>query len=226
MNFLNVGGAMATADGPDIFKIMNVTVGQTVAIRARPAGDGAMIAKIPGNTDGIISFGCIGGLSISDWQLATVAQRKNAAQTRWCRIGFGNAIGWVHGPVLAEGTRATTFAGGRRLSKLSGSDWTLRDFAGDRTELDTWISFQDGGRAVGFGGCNRFNGTFEERPGVITFGPIASTHMACPDPIEKAEQKLYGVLERTAYHAASEGLLALFSGNNELLATFSRRQTK
>jgi heat shock protein HslJ len=49
----------------------------------------------------------------------------------------------------------------------------------------------DGGqrRANGFSGCNRFTGTYDLTDGKLSFGPLASTRMACaPGPASALEQ--------------------------------------
>ncbi len=214
--------ALATADGPDVFKIVNAAAGESVPIRARPADDGREIAAVPAEADGLVNFGCVGGLDFEAWQKASAAEREDGAKSRWCRVGFEKSIGWVHGPLLGEGNGEARFEGGQRRNGLAGSAWKLRDFAGEIPEGEVSISFDETGRASGFGGCNRFHASFEEKPGVLSFGPVAATRMACPDPVGTIEQRFFQVLDRAETLVASKTLFAVFSPEDELLATFAR----
>jgi heat shock protein HslJ len=46
----------------------------------------------------------------------------------------------------------------------------------------------------GTGGCNAFNGSYQYRPGAITFGDLASTAMGCEDPVGTVEGRFSGAL--------------------------------
>ena len=50
------------------------------------------------------------------------------------------------------------------------------------------LQFEEGGNANGEGGCNSFFATYQAgSDGSITFGPVGSTKMACPDFMESGE---------------------------------------
>jgi heat shock protein HslJ len=62
-------------------------------------------------------------------------------------------------------------------------------------EREPWIELDSHAkRATGSGGCNRFTGGYEAGDGTLTFGPLASTRMACP-----------GMDTETAFLRALEG---------------------
>jgi uncharacterized protein YraI len=63
------------------------------------------IGEIPPDGDGVRNLGCQGGLSFTEWQAASEAERRAAARSRWCRIEYQGTQGWVAGRFLAEGTR-------------------------------------------------------------------------------------------------------------------------
>ena len=71
-----------------------------------------------------------------------------------------------------------------------------------------WIRFDpDGGRAHGFGGCNRFSGSVELAPGNrIRFSKLAATMMACPESnVEQAFMRVLGTAD--SYHLGDSELV-------------------
>jgi heat shock protein HslJ len=66
-------------------------------------------------------------------------------------------------------------------TELPGTSWVLKDLSG--AELGTGvptIDFGTDGTVSGSAGCNTFNGTYTVDGSSISFGPLASTKMACP----------------------------------------------
>ena len=214
--------AGATADGPDFYRVADVPAGQELTIRAGPDEHAPALAGIPADAEGIANFGCLGGLDLAAWQAASEAERAAAAKTRWCRVGYDRTIGWAPGWQLAEGSDTGAFRGGARLRSLDGSEWQLRDFAGEPAAAEAWIGFKDGS-AAGQGGCNRFTGGYTEAPGELAFGPLASTRMACPEPMMRTESDFFAALDATRQAVATHLLLALFDADGRLLATLTRR---
>ncbi len=200
-----------------------IPAGQELSILAQPDEDAPAIASVPGDADGLANFGCIGGLDLAAWQAATEEERAAAAQTRWCRIGYDRAIGWAPGPQLAEGSDTGAFRGGARLDGLAGSEWRLRDLAGQPAAAEAWIGFKADGAAAGQGGCNRFTGGYRQGPGTLGFTPLAATRMACPEPMMRTEADFFAALDATRDAVATHLLLALFDADGRLLATLTRR---
>ena len=96
------GPVFATADGPDYYRVVDVTVNNVLNMRASPNTSGAVIGTIPSDADGIANFGCIGGLTLTEYEAATATERAAAQKTRWSsaeacpagsdRSGFGEPI--------------------------------------------------------------------------------------------------------------------------------------
>jgi putative lipoprotein len=66
-------------------------------------------------------------------------------------------------------------------TELPGTSWVLQGISG--AELGTGvptIDFGTDGNVSGSAGCNTFNGTYTVDGSSISFGPLASTKMACP----------------------------------------------
>lgn len=94
------------------------------------------------------------------------------------------------------------------LSSLNG-EWNITEVNGQKVSTDKmpYIGFDVAQKRIyGNSGCNRMMGTFEAdslKPGVLSFGPIGSTRMMCPDM--KTEQAVLGALEKVkSYETVSD----------------------
>lgn len=221
--FMTATGAHATADGPDHLRVTGISGGSVLNMRSAPSADATVINRIPADTNGVVSFGCIGGISQADWAAATDAERAASQQTRWCLVGYDRAIGWSAGWFLSEGNDPDTLNAGDRLRGLAGSEWLLRDFAGNPAKAEAWVQFDQDGTAFGDSGCNRFTGSYEATPDQLSFGPLAMTRRACPGPETDTETAFMAALGKTQRIAATELLMSLFDEDDTLLATLTRR---
>ena len=75
--------------------------------------------------------------------------------------------------------------------------------------------------AYGFGGCNRFFGSYETSGRSLTFGAMGATRMACPEGMD-AEQELFAVLASTTRYEIHGSKLMLFA-DKALVARFEAR---
>jgi len=57
------------------------------------------------------------------------------------------------------------------------------------------LTIGDGGQVTGTTGCNRFNGPATVDGDTITFGPLATTRMACPTDVAEVERSVLHVLD-------------------------------
>ena len=218
------GLAHATADGPDYFQVVGVAKDDVLNMRASPNAKGTLIGEIPPDTDGITWYDCVGGLHYAEWAAATEAEREEARRKRWCLVGYDMTIGWSAGRFFGEGWEPVSFKGGAWLIELAGSEWGLRDFPGEPVETEAWIAFKPDGKAIGHGGCNRFSGSYEESEGgKLSLGPVAATRMACVGPGGAVEARFFEVLEKTDSVVAAHLLMVLLDAENNILATFRRR---
>jgi heat shock protein HslJ len=221
--FLVSSPANATADGPDHYQVVDVGVNNALNIRASPRTNGAVIGTIPYDADGIVNFGCIGGLTVTEYEAASATERAAARKTRWCRVGYDRTIGWVAGWFLAEGGSVDSFRGGPTLGGLAGTEWQVRDFASKSTKVEVWIAFKADGTVVGHGGCNQFNGSYIETARSLSISSFAATMMACPTPKMSVETNLFKALDDAREIVATHLVLALFDDTRTLLATLTRR---
>lgn len=104
-------------------------------------------------------------------------------------------------------------------SKLSVSDplfknkWVLSELNGtpvqmSNTNKDAHLVFSFDGMAVrGSGGCNNLTGTFTAKGDDLSFGPMASTRMLCPD--SQFETAFLAVLGKVNHYYISDNILQL-----------------
>jgi len=79
------------------------------------------------------------------------------------------------------------------------------------------------GRVSGSGGCNRVSGSFTRSGVALRIGQLASTRMACADPVRSAnEAQFISALQATAsYRLAGPGQLALLDATGRTVATLN-----
>ncbi len=75
--------------------------------------------------------------------------------------------------------------------------------------------------AYGFGGCNRFFGSYEATERSLSFGTMGATRMACPEGMDQ-EQELFRVLDATTRYEIHGSKLLLFA-DKTLVARFEAR---
>ncbi len=82
----------------------------------------------------------------------------------------------------------------------------------------------DSHRISGSGGCNRLVGTYEVDGDSLTFGPIATTRMACPEGME-TETALLSVLAQVRKWSTEAKHMSLSDSTGKTLAQFEARDT-
>lgn len=70
-------------------------------------------------------------------------------------------------------------------------------------------------------GCNMMRGSFEAVDGKITFGPMASTMMACPPPLDGMERSLAAALGATAAYEIEGETLVLKDAGGEIVVVLT-----
>jgi putative lipoprotein len=110
-----------------------------------------------------------------------------------------------------------------------GPAWTLATLGGRTIDPAGFaaeppnLTFEEGGRAHGSGGCNRLNVGFAAgASGALFLEQGAMTMMACPDQAMAVEGGLTAALAAADRWAIEDGRLVL-SANGAALATFERR---
>ena len=108
--------------------------------------------------------------------------------------------------------------------KLDGGEWKLFSMG----SLDNQLPFVTGreatfmldsksGKVAGTTGCNRYNGNVELdlEQQTLTFGPLMTTRMACPDDLSQQEHDFLAILNEVTHFEITAGkLLLLTEGEN------------
>ena len=104
---------------------------------------------------------------------------------------------------------------------LVGTEWVLGDLPGQvLADVRPTISFSGDGTVTGNAGCNTFNGTYTVDGSNLTFGPLASTKMACEGAKGTLETAFLGAVQATtAYEITDAGELKLTAGATTLTFT-------
>jgi heat shock protein HslJ len=76
---------------------------------------------------------------------------------------------------------------------LPGTSWTLVELDGAEAvgETPPSIAFTDEGGVTGSTGCNTFNGEVTIDGSELSFGPLATTRMACVDPAASEQEQAF-----------------------------------
>lgn len=134
-------------------------------------------------------------------------------------------------PLLAGVLAATAAAAASSVattsSPLTGKIWVLVSLGGKAPVKGTELTsaFTAAGRTSGSAGCNRYSGTYRTSGSTIRISRLATTQMACADPVQRQETAFLKALSRTRSYVVSGGKLTLRSATGQGLATF-RAQTQ
>ena len=79
-------------------------------------------------------------------------------------------------------------------------------------------------RVAGSGGCNRLTGTFALSETELRFGPLATTLMACLEPVMQRERAFLAALARVTSYQLDGGTLTLLPTGNPSSACLADRR--
>ena len=105
---------------------------------------------------------------------------------------------------------------------LGGVEWTLveldgapLDLAEDERAPSLLLDLEESS-VTGSGGCNRLVGSFALAQDELRFGALATTRMACSEPVMKREQDFLAALARVTAYGLEDRSLALLAGGEVL----------
>lgn len=98
---------------------------------------------------------------------------------------------------------------------LENTGWTLVSINGEPVVSGTAITLGlDGkGGVAGSAGCNSYSGSYTIDGETLTFGPLVTTRMACPEAIMQQETAYLSALEGGAAYTIANGRLTLVAAN-------------
>lgn len=116
------------------------------------------------------------------------------------------------------------------LAGLAGTSWQATGINNGKealvsqagVELAT-LAFDTEGQVSGSGGCNTFTGGYTTTdPDGLTFGPLASTAMACADDVMQIEQEYFTALANVTTYQLEADRLTLRDASGAMQATFQQ----
>jgi hypothetical protein len=108
--------ALATADGPDFYKVQGAPDGNGLPLRGKPDAS-TPLGVIPVNATCVRNLGCQGGLTMQEFTSLSDEEKAQrlAANPRWCKVAYQGQTGWVEGQYLAEAPCANADSAARQL---------------------------------------------------------------------------------------------------------------
>lgn len=103
--------------------------------------------------------------------------------------------------------QAPSILGSWRLVNMTESPSPMPMLPSSNTELTADFV---GDRVSGSGGCNRFMGGFQTQADQLSIGPLASTFMACEEPIMTQETRYLTALQGAQRYEVDQGQLTIF----------------
>ena len=119
----------------------------------------------------------------------------------------------------STGTGSNTTPEPTSAADLAGTSWTLVSIGGTPVveASGPHLTFGAGGNASGSTGCNSMSGTYATDGAALTFGPLATTRMACEENLMAQETAVLQALEGVSgWEIDADGLLHL-TGGTELV---------
>jgi len=111
---------------------------------------------------------------------------------------------------------------------LVGPNWQLLAYNNGRNAVQSVMigtqptaTFGADGQLSGSGGCNSFSGPYQSTASTLSIGPLASTMMACEQPVMDQETAYLSALERSATYRFDNGRLVLADTAGATQAEFS-----
>ena len=119
-------------------------------------------------------------------------------------------------------TMASTPAAAHQQS-IEGTEWGV---VGDSGENARFISFAGSGHVFGFGGCNRFTGTYEQHDHHLLISPLAATRRACDQDTMAKENEFLGMLAKVRGVNVDHTLLLFLDEAGADLKALTRRNSE
>lgn len=96
--------ALATADGPDAWRVVNVAASDVLNVRVGPGTGYFVISALPYNARGLQLGTCVPTVTQAQYfALTPQAQQQLNTYTPWCVvISDGQQLGWVNRRFLSE----------------------------------------------------------------------------------------------------------------------------
>ena len=106
---------------------------------------------------------------------------------------------------------------------MRGSSRRFINADGETEIVDVGVNAEfDGSTMSGVSGCNRYNTSYEATGNEISFGPIAGTKMACPEPEMSVEARYLELLATVATFEVDGRSMSMSDGDGTPILQFAR----
>jgi len=107
---------------------------------------------------------------------------------------------------------------------LAGTAWQLQQLGaqGAIENSQPTLEFAPGNKVSGTGSCNQFNGSVTITGKSITFGPLASTQMACAGALSVQEGSYFKALQQAEWFTVLGKTLTIYTKAMEQPLVFFR----
>jgi putative lipoprotein len=104
--------------------------------------------------------------------------------------------------------------------------WVLEDIGGTGVidNARATLEFRDASRAAGRGSCNQFSGPVTVADSTISFGPLASTRMACAEAVMNQENRYFKALGNAERYAIEGPSLLIYAKGSDRPLRFTREK--
>lgn len=207
----------AEADGPDFYRVVDVSADDTLNVRAGPSTKDAVVGTVPHDADGLRNLGCKGELGFAEWQKVAPHEREAAKRRRWCRIDYKGLVGWVAGWHVAEGSGGTAAP-----SPIVGPVWKLVGMLHGPAYGDARMTLAADGHLSGNSGCNAFQGSAKLGSGTLDVAPLATTRKACAETeVMAQEARLLSILSGELQYEIAGDRLTITAPSDGATLTFA-----
>ncbi len=111
------------------------------------------------------------------------------------------------------------------LVELTNTYWKLTQLGdkavvmAEKQSKEAYLQLKVDGKAIGFSGCNMFNGSYQQNGNDLSFGPLMSTKKACMAGMD-TEAEYMSLLAQVKYYSIHEETLSVLDAKKEKIAQF------
>jgi heat shock protein HslJ len=113
---------------------------------------------------------------------------------------------------------------------LAGTSWNVTGInngnqavVSPATGTTVTLAFGTDGTVSGSGGCNTYNGSVAVNGAAISFGPLAATQMACPQPVMDQEAQFFAALAASSTFDVSGSTLTMRDTGGAMQVTAAKQ---
>ena len=125
--------------------------------------------------------------------------------------------------VFLQGKQMTGQIAAGGGAELTGVRWRPTYIGPEAVPGDAglWVEFAVDGSVNGHAGCNTFFGSLTQTDSGIEVGSLASTRMACPEPIMNRESAFLSALQQATVFEVSTDRMTSLDADRTLLIEFA-----